>query len=294
MDCRRAEELLSDHLEGALHAILRAELEGHLARCADCRALRQALADVVVALHAAPELEAPSGLAGRAAAAALAQTRERVVRPAIVLPSWVQAAAAGFALVALGTALMVVGPEKPTRAAQRLVGQTVTAGSHLMERRDRIVALMVVGPEKPTRAAQRLVGQTVTTGRRLMEKRDRLVQRRELSRVAKLSAGGPRGAARSSVGPVGADDLLRPALSFALPRAGRGRRLVPRHPVGLHPADRRGALARAQPIRAIENGCYVLAAAQGGTHGISARHSAIRWWSILGAASSPRAAPSPA
>jgi len=43
MDCLRAEELLSDHLEGALHAILRAEVEGHLAHCADCRALREAL-----------------------------------------------------------------------------------------------------------------------------------------------------------------------------------------------------------------------------------------------------------
>ena len=31
----------------------------------------------------------------------------------------------------------------------------------------------------------------------------------------------------------------------ALPRAGRGRRLLPRDPVRLHPADRRGALARA-------------------------------------------------
>ena len=34
---------------------------------------------------------------------------------------------------------MVVGPEKPTRAAQRLVGQTVTAGSSLLERKDRLV-----------------------------------------------------------------------------------------------------------------------------------------------------------
>ena len=39
-------------------------------------------------------------------------------------------------------------------------------------------------------------------------------------------------------------DLRFPALYRAL---ARGRRLVPRHPVRLHPADRRGALARAQP-----------------------------------------------
>ena len=31
MDHRRAEELFSDHFEGTLHAVLRAELERHLA-----------------------------------------------------------------------------------------------------------------------------------------------------------------------------------------------------------------------------------------------------------------------
>ena len=50
---------------------------------------------------------------------------------------------------------------------------------------------------------------------------------------------------RSAVGPARPDHLLRPALSRALSRAGRGRRLVPGDPVRLHPADRRGALARA-------------------------------------------------
>jgi len=174
MDCQRAEELLSDHMEGALHAILRAELECHLARCADCRALREALGEVVLALRAAPALEAPPGLAERAAAAALARPRAVVVRPAIVLPSWVQAAAAGFALVALGTALMVVGPEKPTRAAQRLVGQTVTAGSHLMERRDRIVEdVRILGVVLGTAFEGRLdrVNERVEDYRRLLDRR---------------------------------------------------------------------------------------------------------------------------
>jgi hypothetical protein len=138
MDCRRVEELLSDHLEGTLHPILRAEVDSHFARCADCRALRAALGEVVETLRAFPDLDAPPGLAARAAAAALTRPRP-VVRPAIVLPSWVQAAAAGFALIALGVILMVVGPEKPTRAAQRLVSQTMTAGTSLMERKDRLV-----------------------------------------------------------------------------------------------------------------------------------------------------------
>jgi hypothetical protein len=138
MDCPRAEELLSDHLEGVLHPILRAELDAHLAECARCGPLRAALAEVVDALHAFPDVDAPVGLAQRAAAASLAAPRV-VVRPAIVLPSWVQAAAAGLALIVLGTILMIVGPEKPTRAAQRLVSETVTAGSSLLERKDRLV-----------------------------------------------------------------------------------------------------------------------------------------------------------
>ena len=54
-----------------------------------------------------------------------------------------------------------------------------------------------------------------------------------------------RRAGRSAVGHAGADGLLRPALPPPLPRARQGRRRFPRHPLGLHPQDRRGALARA-------------------------------------------------
>jgi hypothetical protein len=139
MDCHRAEELLSDHLEGALHPILAAELEQHLAGCARCRALREALGEVVLVLHAATDPEAPAGLAERAARAALAAPRRLEIRPAIVLPHWLNAAAAGFALIALGTTLAVLGPERGARAAQRLVGETVTAGSGLIERKDRLI-----------------------------------------------------------------------------------------------------------------------------------------------------------
>ncbi len=139
MDCQRAEELLSDHLEGALHPILAGELEQHLASCESCRALRAALAEVVLALRSAADLEAPEGLAERAARAALAARRPLEIRPALVLPHWLNAAAAGFALIALGTTLAVVGPERGARAAQRLVGETVTVGSSLIERKDRLV-----------------------------------------------------------------------------------------------------------------------------------------------------------
>ena len=173
MDCQRAEELLSDHLEDTLHPILRAELDSHLARCAECGPLRTAVAEVVEALRAFPDIDAPAGLAGRAATAALAAPRP-VVRPAIVLPSWVQAAAAGLALITLGTILMAVGPEKPTRAAQRLVSQTVTAGSSLMERKDRLVEdVHILGVVLGTAFEGRLerVNDRVEDYRRLLDRR---------------------------------------------------------------------------------------------------------------------------
>ena len=116
MDCPRSQELLSDHLEGSLHAILHAELDAHLATCGECRSLREAVAEVVDALRAYPVLEPPAGLAERVVAATRALPGPRpsakpvMVRPAIVLPAWVQAAAAGLALIALGVLLMVVGP----------------------------------------------------------------------------------------------------------------------------------------------------------------------------------------
>ena len=73
MDCRRAEELFSDHLEGVLHEILKAGLEAHLASCEACRELRDSLGEVVSLLHEYPEVEAPPGLAVRVARAALAR-----------------------------------------------------------------------------------------------------------------------------------------------------------------------------------------------------------------------------
>ena len=172
MDCQRTEELLSDHLEGTLHALVRGEVEAHLAGCADCRALRDALAEVVEALRALPEIDAPRGLAERAATAAL--VRPRVIRPALVLPPWAQAAAAGFALIALGASLLMVGPDKPTRAAQRLVSQTVTAGSSLMERKDRVVEeVRILGVVLGTAFEGRIerVNERVEDYKRLLDRR---------------------------------------------------------------------------------------------------------------------------
>ena len=73
--------------------------------------------------------------------------------------------------------------------------------------------------------------------------RHRSARRRELSRVRQLPAGRDRRDLGPAVGPHRPDDLLRRALSGALSRAGRNRRLVPHGAVGLHarrPARRIG------------------------------------------------------
>jgi hypothetical protein len=175
MDCRRAEELFSDHLDGSLHEILRGELDAHLASCESCLDLRDAMAEVVQALRAYPEIAPGPTLAIRAAQAALlAARRPVVVRPAFQVPAWVQAAAAGFALIALGAMLMLLGPEKPTRAAQRLVGETVHAGSSLIAHKDRLVEdVRLLGVVLSTAFEGRLdrVNERVEDYRRLLERR---------------------------------------------------------------------------------------------------------------------------
>jgi Putative zinc-finger len=175
MDHRRAEELFSDHLEGTLHAVLRAELERHLASCDACRRLHEAVSAVVAELRLSPdELEAPAGLAERAALAALRSPRIVEIRPAPTPPPWMQAAAAGFALIALGTALAVVGPERPTRAAQRLVSGTATVSSSLLERKDRLIEdVRLLGVVLSTAFEGRIekVGERVQDYKRLLERR---------------------------------------------------------------------------------------------------------------------------
>jgi uncharacterized membrane protein len=178
MNCPRSQELLSDHLEGTLHSILRSELDTHLAGCGECRSLREAVAEVVEALHAFPELEPPVGLVERVTAATRMVRRPAppavVVRPALVIPSWMQAAAAGFAMIALGILLMVVGPETSTRAATSLVDRTVSAGSEIIQHKDRMVEdVRILGVVLTTAFEGRLerVNDRVEDYRQLLERR---------------------------------------------------------------------------------------------------------------------------
>jgi anti-sigma factor RsiW len=149
MDCARAEELLSDHLDGTLGEPLASELRTHLRMCPDCRELYAALREVVAALHALPILPAPRGLAQRVATAAWEPPSPQTTSPVPAgpmaraldmrtrMPSWMQVAAA---LVAIGTSLVLVsGGSNPRRAGSRLLERGYQAAAYLAERRDRLV-----------------------------------------------------------------------------------------------------------------------------------------------------------
>jgi hypothetical protein len=141
LECRRFQELLSDHADGSLSPVLRAELEAHLAGCEHCRALRAALQEVVTALRSHPLLEPSPWLAERSARAALQAAKPPRPWPGAEI-AWPRALriAAALALLASGTALLVSGPDgRAARAARRLTDQAETSVFLLAERKDRIV-----------------------------------------------------------------------------------------------------------------------------------------------------------
>jgi hypothetical protein len=138
-DCSRAEELLSDHLEGILDPLLARELDAHLRTCADCRALREALTEVVEALRSFPTVEPSAGLAARVARAAIVNAqRRRAAAFAPRLPAWLQAVAAGLSI--LTTVGLLVAQGGTARAAGgRLVERTASAGTYVLEKKDRLL-----------------------------------------------------------------------------------------------------------------------------------------------------------
>jgi hypothetical protein len=152
MDCDRAAELLSDDLDGALDRVTAAELASHLAGCAQCRALRLAMADVTSLLRA-PALEPATDLADRVARGSWVAVRAPILRAerkrawAHATASWasrltevpfaVQAVAAALALVVTAGLVMAAGPGAPARPrfGQRVSEATV----YVLERKDRLV-----------------------------------------------------------------------------------------------------------------------------------------------------------
>jgi anti-sigma factor RsiW len=149
MRCTQAEELFSDHLEGTLDPLLRAELENHLRDCAACRRLRGALGEVVLALRESVEVAPPDDLAERVARTSLERgprtEPSRWTRPFArlrvgsvrLLPVPVQALAAGLAIAA--TALTLWLTASGGRSGTRLVERGRTATVQLLERGERLI-----------------------------------------------------------------------------------------------------------------------------------------------------------
>ena len=173
LPCARAEELLSDHLEGVLDPLLARELEDHLLSCAACRELREALAEVVEALRSQPAVEPAAGLAARVARAAILHAQQqRLARLTPRMPAWLQAVAAGLSI--LTTVGILVAQGGTARAAGRLVERTTSAGTYVLEKKDRLledfrILRVVVGAAIEGRIDR--VSDRVEDYRRLLERR---------------------------------------------------------------------------------------------------------------------------
>lgn len=139
MECRRAEELLSDHVEGQLGPPLLGELEGHLAGCAACRRLRGSLEEVLEALAELRRAEAPvpAGLAERVAARTW--SRRAPARPAHAPLSALQAAAVFLAVLAAWSALGGLSPTAARRLSAQLLERGSTTSAYLREGKERLV-----------------------------------------------------------------------------------------------------------------------------------------------------------
>jgi predicted anti-sigma-YlaC factor YlaD len=196
VQCRRVEELLSDHLDGTLDPVLDAEVRAHLASCDRCPELRDALVEVLDVLRTATDMEPAADLAERAATAALRAGRPRPSYrlPAIAgLPPWVLATAAVLAL-ALSTGLVTAsGGKGPLGSTGQLARRVSSVGIWVAEKKDRLaedfrMLRVVVGTAFEGRVDR--VNDRVEDYRRLLERRQRDAQM-ERSQQAPSSSPSP-------------------------------------------------------------------------------------------------------
>ena len=194
LHCRRAEELLSDHLDATLDDVLDNELRAHVAACERCRELRDALLEVLDVLRTSTEMEPSAGLAERAAAAALRAGRPRAAFriPGIAgLPPWVLATAAVLAL-ALSTGLVTAsGGKGPLGSTGHLARRVSSVGMYVAEKKDRLfedfrMLRVLVGTAFEGRVDR--VNDRVEDYRRLLERRQRDAQ---LERSRQAPGGNP-------------------------------------------------------------------------------------------------------
>jgi hypothetical protein len=140
LDCGRAEEFFSDYREDALPAPLRADLETHLATCAQCPPLLRALDEVLGVLGSPLDLDPSATLAARVAEASWRRARTTVLRPRVRVPLQVHALAAGLAAVATAAFLFVQqSAGRPEGVAGKVKERTVTVAASAQEQAERLV-----------------------------------------------------------------------------------------------------------------------------------------------------------
>lgn len=189
LDCGRAEELLSDHLEGVLDPLLARDVDEHLRECASCRDLREALSEVVAALRSYPRVEPAASLAARVARAAILHAeQQRHATFAPRMPAWLQAVAAGLSVVT--TIGILVAQGGTARAGGRLMERTTSAGTYVLEKKDRLLEdLRILRVVMGAAIEGRLdgVSDRVEDYRRLIERRRESEQQRSPSPPPKPS-----------------------------------------------------------------------------------------------------------
>jgi anti-sigma factor RsiW len=140
--CQEIEERLSDYLESSLDEGERRAVTSHLAECAACSSLVEALVEVVSALRSIPVLEPSQGLAERAADAALSAVRAPFRRGSmarITPPGWLLATAAAVTLALTALVLGLSEGRGPTSHVLHVAERTDHAAAYLAERTDRLV-----------------------------------------------------------------------------------------------------------------------------------------------------------
>lgn len=182
LPCRRAEELLSDHLDGTLDTVLDAEVSAHLAACERCGELREAMIEVLGVLRSAADMEPANDLAERAANAALRAGRPRATLglPGVPgLPPWVLATAAVLAL-ALSTGLVTASGGKGSLGTAGHIARRVSSvGIYVAEKKDRLFEdfrMLRVVVETAFEGRLDRVNDRVEDYRRLLERRQKDAQ----------------------------------------------------------------------------------------------------------------------
>jgi hypothetical protein len=207
LDCARSEALLSDWLGKTLEPGVESALDAHLGGCERCRALAEAVGDVVDALQSYPAVEPATDLAERAATAALASQRASRGRrpwttlrlPDLGLPAGLQVLAAAVALVVTGMALLAA------TQSSRIREGTLNAEAYLSERKDRVFEdfrLLRVVVTTAFEGRLDRMNDRVDDYRRLLEKRRAVEQQQKQTSEPKSDAGSIR-SARHAQFPLG-------------------------------------------------------------------------------------------